>query len=275
MSTTTTHENENEPRTRVLLLGCGKTKAASERPARDLYTGPLFTARRKYADRQRQAWGIMSAKYGFLEPAELVEPYETKLKDLSSGQRIELGNVTVGDFANALRGYRCIPGNEGIEIEAHVGLDYLEALNAIDWREEGIWIVRAPVVGMAIGEQLHWYAANTPPAPAPSTYRGWHNPQGGEAFWFRVTRDDREFHATRSIAIRYHSPTGFAWGYGGSGPTQLALAILLEETDMFTAIEFYPQFTRQVIAKFAESGFTLTSSEVEQWLGANARKERP
>lgn len=28
----------------------------------------------------------------------------------------------------------------------------------------------------------------------------------------------------------YHSPTGFAWGYRGSGPTQLALAILLRMT---------------------------------------------
>ena len=26
--------------------------------------------------------------------------------------------------------------------------------------------------------------------------------------------------------LRNHSPTGFAWGYGGSGPSQLALAIL-------------------------------------------------
>lgn len=30
-----------------------------------------------------------------------------------------------------------------------------------------------------------------------------------------------------SLAIRNHSPTGFEWGYGGSGPAQTALAILL------------------------------------------------
>ena len=28
-----------------------------------------------------------------------------------------------------------------------------------------------------------------------------------------------------------HSPTGFEWGYGGSGPAQLALAILFQVTD--------------------------------------------
>lgn len=31
-----------------------------------------------------------------------------------------------------------------------------------------------------------------------------------------------------SQKIRNHSPDGFNWGYGGSGPAQLALAICLE-----------------------------------------------
>jgi len=31
-----------------------------------------------------------------------------------------------------------------------------------------------------------------------------------------------------SQKIINHSPDGFSWGYGGSGPAQLALAILLE-----------------------------------------------
>lgn len=30
-----------------------------------------------------------------------------------------------------------------------------------------------------------------------------------------------------SLSIRDHSPDGFNWGYGGSGPAQLALAIML------------------------------------------------
>lgn len=35
----------------------------------------------------------------------------------------------------------------------------------------------------------------------------------------------------RSLAVRNHSPDGFSWGYAGSGPAQLALAILLRATD--------------------------------------------
>jgi hypothetical protein len=37
-----------------------------------------------------------------------------------------------------------------------------------------------------------------------------------------------------------HSPTGFEWGYGGSGPSQLAFAILADFTgDTETALQHY------------------------------------
>jgi len=35
----------------------------------------------------------------------------------------------------------------------------------------------------------------------------------------------------RSLELADHSPSGFEWGYGGSGPAQLALALLLDYTD--------------------------------------------
>ena len=43
----------------------------------------------------------------------------------------------------------------------------------------------------------------------------------------------------QSQSVYNHSPDGFNWGYGGSGPSQLALAILLEFTDKETAIKNY------------------------------------
>jgi hypothetical protein len=45
-----------------------------------------------------------------------------------------------------------------------------------------------------------------------------------------VYLDDVKLDPTRSQKIRNHSPDGFNWGYGGSGPAQLALAIVLELT---------------------------------------------
>lgn len=34
------------------------------------------------------------------------------------------------------------------------------------------------------------------------------------------------------LELRNHSPTGFEWGYGGSGPAQLALAIVCDVLDV-------------------------------------------
>ena len=49
-----------------------------------------------------------------------------------------------------------------------------------------------------------------------------------------------------------HSPDGFNWGYGGSGPAQLALAIILKLTGK---PDGYQQFKREVIAKIPQGAF--------------------
>ena len=52
-----------------------------------------------------------------------------------------------------------------------------------------------------------------------------------------------------SLAVRNYSPTGpQRGGYGGSGPAQLALAILLAVTDEATAEQFYQRFKWSVIS---------------------------
>jgi hypothetical protein len=44
-----------------------------------------------------------------------------------------------------------------------------------------------------------------------------------------------------SLRIRNHSPDGFAWGYGGSGPAQFALALLMLYVDADTAQRYYQE----------------------------------
>jgi hypothetical protein len=51
----------------------------------------------------------------------------------------------------------------------------------------------------------------------------------------------------KSLKVIPKSPTGFSWGYGGSGPAQLALAILLEFTDSETAKMLYHRFKEHFI----------------------------
>lgn len=71
----------------------------------------------------------------------------------------------------------------------------------------------------------------------------------------------------RSLALVNHSPTGFNWGYHGSGPAQTALAILLEFTDQDTALKLYQDFKRDIIASFkSDQDFRLANRDVNYWL---------
>ena len=81
-----------------------------------------------------------------------------------------------------------------------------------------------------------------------------------------ITVDGAPLDWRSSLAVRNHSPTGPAWGYGGSGPAQLALAILLAVTDEATAERFYQQFKWSVIAPIEADRWKLDAGDVVGWL---------
>ena len=61
-----------------------------------------------------------------------------------------------------------------------------------------------------------------------------------------------------------HSPTGFEWGYGGSGPAQLAMAILADHCNNDEeALNFYQRFKWALIAELPHRSWTLTSQEID------------
>lgn len=60
-----------------------------------------------------------------------------------------------------------------------------------------------------------------------------------------------------------HSPTGFEWGYGGSGPAQLALALLAHVLgNERRALGLYQDFKWAVVANLPSSGWELTEDEI-------------
>jgi hypothetical protein len=61
----------------------------------------------------------------------------------------------------------------------------------------------------------------------------------------------------RSQKIRNHSPDGFNWGYGGSGPAQLALAILLQYMNEEEACNYYQDFKFKVVAGWPQEDFEI------------------
>lgn len=71
----------------------------------------------------------------------------------------------------------------------------------------------------------------------------------------------------KSQKVRNHSPDGFNWGYGGSGPAQLALAILLEFVDVPIALAFYQDFKWKYIASLTfQACFEIPIHEVKEFI---------
>ena len=62
-----------------------------------------------------------------------------------------------------------------------------------------------------------------------------------------------------------HSPTGMEWGYGGSGPADLALSIL---TDCFNVPEverLYGSFKWEIVAGLPRENWELTEEQIREW----------
>lgn len=82
-----------------------------------------------------------------------------------------------------------------------------------------------------------------------------------------------------------HSPTGFEWGYLGSGPADFALNILAafvppgsdghpaaychRGTCSYTALALHQDFKREVIAALPPEGGTIRADDIRAWLAAH------
>ncbi len=76
-----------------------------------------------------------------------------------------------------------------------------------------------------------------------------------------------------------HSPDGFGWGYGGSGPAQLALAIIADVYDDETALFYYQRFKAEhIAAQIRDAPFHMTLDQVlaaVEGLRASQPQEQP
>ena len=85
----------------------------------------------------------------------------------------------------------------------------------------------------------------------------------------RVLIDGVELDPKPSQAIINHSPDGFSWGYCGSGPAQLALAILIKFIDQETALKLYQHFKFNVVARWPQGNDFGIPFDLEQWFAKN------
>src|SRR4051812_39332411 len=73
-----------------------------------------------------------------------------------------------------------------------------------------------------------------------------------------------------SFKIRNHSPDGFEWGYAGSGPAQLALAILLdycrENKLSDETAERYHQHFKDLFIAVGQDDDTIYTREIKRFM---------
>lgn len=102
--------------------------------------------------------------------------------------------------------------------------------------------------------------------------------------------DDRKFRGVRTpdgcvvtlhgrelplyLDLANHSPTGFEWGYGGSGPSQLALAMLAAAVGDDRALELYQEFKHSFVSSRDTDTWELPVFKI-QWWAATTETFRP
>jgi hypothetical protein len=80
-----------------------------------------------------------------------------------------------------------------------------------------------------------------------------------------------EHHAALAHSTR-HSPTGFNWGYAGSGPAELARCLLIDYlgTERVSG-GLYQEFKARMIASLAQDrGWEITAAQIDRFLASPA-----
>ena len=94
-------------------------------------------------------------------------------------------------------------------------------------------------------------------------YRGYRTQSCGP---LPVTKDGEPLSPVPSQKLYNHSPDGFQWGYGGSGPAQLALALLLDATgDPELSFELHQDFKWAFVATWDEK-WEITTEQIKAWI---------
>ena len=130
----------------IVFVSCVKTKAPEPRPARSLYTSPLFTFASTYAEKISPHWYVLSAMYGVVHPDQVIEPYEKTLNNMPTAER----KAWAAEVLEPLRDI-VAPGDELIFLS---GIRYREGLipTLLSWGCK----ISIPMEGLSFGKQLSW-----------------------------------------------------------------------------------------------------------------------
>jgi hypothetical protein len=96
-------------------------------------------------------------------------------------------------------------------------------------------------------------------------YIGERTPAGCRVQVIDPQAPDGSYPLNLRLDLHNHSPTGPEWGYAGSGPAQLALALLADALgDDDKAQDCYQQFKFKVVGRLPHDRWELTEDDIRQ-----------
>ena len=128
----------------IVLLSCVKSKRSHRCRAGDMYISPLFQKMMAYAERLNpKCIFILSAKYGLLNPNDIIEPYEQTLKAMKAGKRRAWAKSVI----------------EELRKHSDLYTDHFVFLAGTAYRQDLIPYLKrcsVPMEGLGFGKQLQW-----------------------------------------------------------------------------------------------------------------------
>jgi hypothetical protein len=142
----------------LCLVGCCKRKLRHSAPARDLYGSTLFRLSRRWAELHADAWAVLSARHGVVEPDQVIEPCDTTIADRSPFGQPRLTTKGFGTWLYAsVQAWRSrfATATEAPALVILAGRDRWQWL--IGWRIA----FSTPLGGLGIGERFRWLKQHT------------------------------------------------------------------------------------------------------------------
>jgi hypothetical protein len=134
-----------------------------------MYTGPLFTAARAWAERNTDALFIASAKHRVLDPETGIEPYDLALSDLDAESRRSRVRqiqyqfhrrwVQFCQFGMGPAGY--IVAVEKPRVVLLASREYLGGFYELLRQRRDCYEFEDPLAGLSIGQRIAWLRNHT------------------------------------------------------------------------------------------------------------------
>jgi hypothetical protein len=131
--------------TTLILVGCCGAKLDHPAPAKDLYQSQLFKKGRAWAERHGDAWMILSALHGAVDPERIIAPYDWKMKQTKAYRRDWGLNVRYKLQKQHPTKIICLAGND----YCFVWPSYFPDIP-----------IEFPLFGMGVGKRLAWLTHN-------------------------------------------------------------------------------------------------------------------